>query len=110
MGVPWCRGAVRCQGAGNHVMVCGARWLDTSTPKSHLNPKKSPQPQKVTSTLKSHLNPKKSKKSATKFFFFLAHFVTKMLRKCSIRPKKSKKVKNVKKDFFLFFTYCVSPC
>merc|ERR1712208_53842 len=97
--------------------------LVTSTLKSHINPKKSHgwlhQPQKVTSTPKSHINPKKSKKLKKKSKkIFWSHFVTKMLRKCSIKPKKShyhpkkskksKKVKKVKKKiYFLFFTYCV---
>merc|ERR1712030_297888 len=76
-----------------------------STPKSHPNPKK------------SHYRPKKSKfslKSKKKnpifFFFFLIHFVTKMLIKCSINPKKShfrpKKKKSKKKDFFFFHILC----
>merc|ERR1711888_205393 len=48
--------------------------------------------------------------------FFLAHFVTKMLIKCSINPKKShyhpkkskksKKVKKSKKFFFIFHILC----
>merc|ERR1712030_55986 len=79
---------------------CCARGLVTSTPKSHLNPKKSPQPQKVTSTLKSQ---KSQKIRHQKKINFLAHFVTKMLRKCSINPKKSKKVK---KFFFIFHILC----
>merc|ERR1711947_44447 len=73
---------------------------------------------------KSHYHPKKSKfslKSQKKiqifFFFFGAHFVTKMLIKCSINPKKpyfrSKKSKKSQKSqkslnfFFYFFAYWV---
>ena len=60
--VSWCRGVGECGGVWWSVVACGARWLVTSTPKSHINPKKSHQPQKVTSTPKSHINPKKSHK------------------------------------------------
>merc|ERR1712030_149739 len=42
--------------------------------------------QKVTPTPKSHIITPKSQK---KIFFFFAPFVTKMLKKCSINPKKS---------------------
>ena len=60
------------------VECCGLCWLVTSTSK------KSPHLQKVTSTLKSK---KKVKKNP--IFFFLLHFVTKMLRKCFINPQTS---------------------
>merc|ERR1712030_187541 len=74
------------------------RWLVTSTPKSHLNPKKK----------------KKSKKSAPNFFFFLAQFcyknVEKMFyqpQKVTLSPLKVKKVKKVKKKkYFIFHILC----
>merc|ERR1712082_125746 len=74
------------------------------------------QPQKVTSTPKSHINPKKSKKSKNppqkkkKLGPFCYKNVEKMFhqpQKVTLTPQKVKKVKKVKKIYFLFFTYCV---
>ena len=78
----------------------------------HINPKKSPQPQK------SHLNPKKSQKvkkvkkvKKNPISFFLGPFCYKNVEKMFYQPQKvtlsPQKVKKVKKKFFLFFTYCV---
>merc|ERR1712030_224075 len=77
-----------------------------STPKSHINSKKRHiDPQKVKKVKKV----KKSQKNP--IFFFGAHFVTKMLIKCSINLKKSyfrsKKSKKFKNFFFYFFAYWV---
>merc|ERR1712030_152176 len=89
------------------VVACDGMWCPMV---GHLNPKKSPQPQKVTSTLKSHIIPKKSKKSKKSKnpppnFFFFGSFCYKNVEKMFYQPQKvtlsPQKVKKVKKVTFI---------